>query len=217
MVPEAPLPLQQTIYIKETLPEQLDVEAVGEGHLVGEPDEDLAEEGGGLRDVGPAAQFAAFDPPPNRPAPQLVFALHQFMEPLTAVGVVEEDLLEEVEISGIGQLAGHQLPADVAQADDLIHRAAHAIDVFLDEVDHRAVGRSELSGGVLQAEEEMVGHIHEEIELRGVVVEYARLGQPDRPGDHLEADALVVHRHEQLQGALQYLFATGFHPPVSFM
>ena len=156
-------------------------------------------------------------PPPNRPAPQLVFALHQFMEPLTAVGVVEEYLLEEVEISGIGQLAGHQLLADVAQADDLIHRAAHAIDVFLDEVDHRAVGRSELSGGVLQAEEEMVGHIHEEIELRGVVVEYARLGQPDRPGDHLEADALVVHRHEQLQGALQYLFATGFHPPVSFM
>lgn len=63
MVPEAPLPLQQTIYIKETLPEQLDVEAVGEGHLVGESDEDLAEEGGGLRDVGPAAQFAAFNPP----------------------------------------------------------------------------------------------------------------------------------------------------------
>ena len=36
-------------------------------------------------------------------------------------------------------------------------------------------------------------------------------GQPDAVGDHLQADALVVHRHEELQGALQYFLAVGFH------
>lgn len=60
-------------------------------------------------------------------------------------------------------------------------------------------------------EEIAVGHGDEEVELRGIVVENSGFGQPDAVGDHLQADALVIHRHEELQGILQNLFPIGFH------
>lgn len=60
-------------------------------------------------------------------------------------------------------------------------------------------------------EEVAVGHGDEQIELGGIIVEDPGFGQPDAVGDHLQADALVIHRHEELQGILQNLFPIGFH------
>lgn len=65
-------------------------------------------------------------------------------------------------------------------------------------------------------EEIAVGHGDEEVEFGGIIVEDPGFGQPDAVGDHLQADALVVHRHEELQGILQNLFPIGFHGHLFF-
>ena len=60
-------------------------------------------------------------------------------------------------------------------------------------------------------EEIAVGHVDEQIELGGIIVEDPGFGQPDAVGDHLQADSLVILRHKELQGILQNLFPIGFH------
>ena len=60
-------------------------------------------------------------------------------------------------------------------------------------------------------EEIVVCHGDEEVEFRGIIVEDSCFGQPDAVGDHLQADTLVIHRHEESQGMLQNLFSIGFH------
>lgn len=73
------------------------------------------------------------------------------------------------------------------------------------------VRRGEFVLGVLEMEEIAVGHVDEQIELGGIIVEDPCFGQPDAVGDHLQADSLVILRHKELQGILQNLFPIGFH------
>ena len=135
---------------------------------------------------------------------------------MLAVRIVEEHLLEEVKIPGVSQLSGHLLALDIAQPHDLGHGSLDALDVFVDEVAQRPVRRFEFVFRVLDVEEVAVGHGDEEVEFRGVIVEDSGFGQPDTVGNQLQADALVVHRHEELKGMLQNLFPIGFHGRLFF-
>ena len=65
--------------------------------------------------------------------------------------------------------------------------------------------------GVFDMELLLVGLGDELVMFCGVIVEDSCFGQPDALGNHLQTDALVVHRHEQLQGALQNFLPVGFH------
>lgn len=203
--------LQQPVDIEEALAENPDIETIGERHLVRKSDKNLPEQSGSFRDVGLFTQFAPLYPPPNNIVPKLLLFFHPFVELALAVGIIEEYLLVEVKITGIGQLPGHLLPLDVAQTHDFGHRALHAFDVFVDEIAQGSVRRGEFVPGVLEMEEVAVGHGDEQVEFRGIVVEDPGFGQSDALGDHLQADALVVHRHEELQCILQNLFPIGFH------
>lgn len=58
---------------------------------------------------------------------------------MLAVGIIEEHLLEEVKVTGIGQLSGHFLALNIAQPHDLGHGALHTLDVFVDEIAQRPV------------------------------------------------------------------------------
>lgn len=126
--------LQQPIYIEETLSENSDIEAIGERHLVRESDEYLPEQSGSFLNVDVFTQFAVLDTPFDDVAPKPKLLFHPFMELVLAVGIIEEHLLEEVKVPGIGQLSGHLLPLDVAQPHDLGHGALHTLDVFVDEI-----------------------------------------------------------------------------------
>jgi hypothetical protein len=148
------------------------------------------------------------------PEPELLF--HPFVELVLAVGIIEEHLLEEMKVTGIGQLSGHLLPLDVAQSHDLGHGALHTLDVFVDEIAQRPVRRCKFVFRILEMEEIAVGHGDEEVEFGGIIVEDPGFGQPDAVGDHLQADSLVILRHKELQGILQNLFPIGFHGRLFF-
>lgn len=87
------------------------------------------------------------DPPPNGVAPELILLFHPFVELALAVGIVEKHLLEEVKVTGIGQLSGHLLPLDIAQPHDLGHGMFHTLDVFVDEIAQRPSDGANLFAG----------------------------------------------------------------------
>ena len=123
----------------ETLAENRDIEAVGERHLVRESDEDLPEQSGSFLNVDLITQFAVFDTSADDVAPEPELLFHPFVELVLAVGIIEEHLLEEVKVTGIGQLSGHFLALNIAQPHDLGHGALHTLDVFVDEIAQRPV------------------------------------------------------------------------------
>ena len=84
-------------------------------------------------------QFAVFDTSADDVAPEPELLFHPFVELVLAVGIIEEHLLEEVKVTGIGQLSGHFLALNIAQPHDLGHGALHTLDVFVDEIAQRPV------------------------------------------------------------------------------
>ncbi len=107
--------------------------------------------------------------------------------------------------------ARHGIALYPADAHDILHGLRHAADILIDEVGQRAVAGCVFLFGILSIEQIPVGHGDEQLLLRGVIIEDSRLGQPDGLGYHLQTHTLVVHRHEQPQRTLQYLFPIRFH------
>ena len=207
----ASLPFQQVVDGAETAFERSDVESVAERGFVGEAHEDLTEQRDGLLDVGLGAQLAAPDAPADGFAPEVVLRVHQRLQLPLAVGVVAEYLLEEVEVARIDRAAGHGILVEAPQRHEQLHRACDAAQVFFEKVGKGAVRGFELVLGVLRREEVFVRNGDEEVQLGGVIVEDARFGQPDRTGYQLQADSLVIERHEQPKRVLQDLFPVRFH------
>lgn len=123
-------------------------------------------------------QFAVFDTSADDVAPEPELLFHPFVELVLAVGIIEEHLLEEMKVTGIGQLSGHLLPLDVAQSHDLGHGALHTLDVFVDEIAQRPVRRCKFVFRILEMEEIAVGHGDEEVEFGGIIVEDPGFGSP---------------------------------------
>ncbi len=80
----------------------LDIETVGKRHLIGKPDKDLPEQGGGLLGVRIGPQFAVLDASTYDVTPEQILLFHACIKFALAVRIIEEHLLVEVEITGVG-------------------------------------------------------------------------------------------------------------------
>ena len=107
--------------------------------MVRETDEYLPEQSRCFVNVGISPQFSMFYAPSYDIAPKPDLLFHPFVEFALTVGIVKKHLLEEVKVTGIGQLSGHLLPLDIAQPHDLGHGMFHTLDVFVDEIAQRPV------------------------------------------------------------------------------